>query len=562
MSGGFRGRALALATAGLCFAAACGGGNNTSNGATPASPDKQILNVNIDTEPSTLDPTQEQWVYEFDAGHAMYEGLVTPNAANTDVVGAAASSWDISSDGLTWTFHLRSDGKYSDGHPVVAGDFVTTYKRILDPTIAAPYADPFFDGTIAGGQNYANVDAKNPQAVKQFLDGLGVSAPDAKTVQIKIQQPAPWFKWVASLWMASPIEASDLAAAGSSFGTVSADAPTKIHGNGPFKLSEIVPKDHITLVPNTFYRTQPKLQKVNLLEITDANVEFAKFQNGELDVTRGVPPLDVAQVNGDPKLSKEVVKGPSLLTWWIDFNTTKAPFNNLDLRLAFSKSLDRASYVHNILKDVGTPITSMIPKGMAEYDNSGTAQNYDCTAAKASLAKAKAGGVTDAQLASIHYEYANSSTRKTSSEFFQQQWQSCLGINVTLDAIDSQTHSHHLRSLNYQIGGVSGWQADYPDGQDWFDIFITGSGNQFSGWSNKQYDAAVQKGDTTPKQSDRLVAYSQAQKILEQDAPVMFLFQNEKFFLMSSKVQGAAIHPLDGDWAGQIASMTSMYISA
>ena len=561
MHGGFRGRALALATAGLCFAAACGGNTSTGGGATPASPDKQVLNVNIDTEPSTLDPTQEQWVYEADAGRNMYEALTRAKADNSDVVGAAAESWTISTDGLTWTFKLRSDGKYSDGHPVVAGDFVASYKRILDPTIAAPYADPFFDGTIAGGQNYANVDAKQPQAVKQFLDGLGVSAPDAHTFIIKIQQPAPWFKWVTSLWMASPIEASDLAAGGSSFGTVSADAPTKIHGNGPFKLSEIVPKDHITLVPNTFYRTQPKLQKVNLLEITDANVEFAKFQNGELDITRGVPPLDVAQVNSDPKLSKEVVKGPSLLTWWIDFNTTKAPFNNADLRMAFSKSLDRASYVHNILKDIGTPINSMIPKGMNEYEAS-TIQGYDCTAAKASLAKAKAGGVTDAQLAAIHYEYANSSTRKTSSEFFQQQWQSCLGINVTLDAIDSQTHSHHLRTLNYQIGGVSGWQADYPDGQDWFDIFITGSGNQFSGWSNKQYDAAVQKGDTAPKAADRLTAYSQAQKILEQDAPVMFLFQNEKFFLMSSKVQGANIHPLDDDWAGDISSVTSMYISA
>ncbi|HUE59982.1 MAG TPA: peptide ABC transporter substrate-binding protein [Acidimicrobiales bacterium] len=558
---GFRFRTIALAVAGVCVAAACGGGNG-SGGTNAASPDKQVLNVNIDTEPSTLDPTQEQWVYEFDAGHAMYEGLVTPNAADTDVIGAAASSWDISSDGLTWTFHLRSDGKYSDGHPVVASDFVATYKRILDPTIAAPYADPFFDGNIAGAQDYANIDAKNPQAVKTFLDGIGVSAPDAKTFVIKLQKAAPYFKWVASLWMASPIEASDLASGGASFGTVSADAPTKIHGNGPFALGEVVPKDHITLIPNKYYRTQPKLQKVNLLEITDANVEFAKFQNGELDITRGVPPLDVATVNGDPKLSKEVVKGPSLLTWWIDFNTTKAPFNNKNLRLAFSKALDRASYVHNILKDVGTPITSMIPNGMQPFDSKPGPQAYDCNAAKQDLAQAKTEGVTDAQLSSIHYEYANSSTRKTSSEFFQQQWQSCLGINVTLDAIDSQTHSHHLKTGNYQIGGVSGWQADYPDGQDWFDIFITGSGNQFSNWSNKQYDTLVGTGDTAPKQADRITAYTQAQTILEQEAPVMFLFQNEKFFLMSSKVKGATIHPLDGDWAGDIASQTSMYISA
>src|SRR5712692_290845 len=395
MQVGFRGRALALASAGLFVAAACGGNNNTGGGATPASPDKQILNVNIDTEPSTLDPTQQQWVYEFDAGNAMYEALTRPKPDDSDVVGAAAESWTISSDGLTWTFKLRADGKYSDGHPVVAGDFVASYKR--------------------------------------FLDGIGVSAPDAHTFVIKLQHAAPYFKWVTSLWLASPIEASDLSAGGSSFGAVSADAPSKIHGNGSFQLSEVLPKDHITLTPNKYYRTQPKLQKVNLYEITDANVEFAKFQNGELDITRAVPPADVAVVNGDPKLSKEVVKGPSLLTWWIDYNTTKAPFNNADLRLAFAKSIDRVSYVHNILKDVGTPINSMIPKGMAEYEAS-TTQGFDCTAAKALLAKAKTEGVTDAQLANVHYEYRNSPTRKTSSEFFQQQWSSCLGINVTLDA--------------------------------------------------------------------------------------------------------------------------------
>ena len=558
---GIRLRALALATAGVCAAAACGGSNN-NGGTSQAPPDKQVLNVNIDTEPSTLDPTQQQWVYEADVGRNIYEALTRANAQDTDVVGAAASSWDISSDGLTWTFHLRSGEKYSDGNPVKASDFVTSYKRILDPTVAAPYADPFFDGNIAGAQNYANVDAKNPAAVKSFLDGVGVSAPDDNTFVIKLQHAAPYFKWVTSLWMASPIEASDLAAGGATFGAVSADAPTKIHGNGPFQLSEIVPKDHITLTPNKYYRTQPILQKVNLLEITDANVEFAKFQNGELDVTRGVPPLDVATVNADPKMSKEVVKGPSLLTWWIDFNTTKPPFNDKNLRLAFSKALDRQSYVHNILKDIGTPIQSMIPKGMDPFDSTGNAQAYDCNAAKQDLAAAKADGVTDAQLNSIHYEYANSSTRKTSAEFFQQQWQTCLGINVTLDAIDSQTHSHHLRQLNYQVGGVSGWQADYPDGQDWFDIFITGSGNQFSGWSNSQYDSLVQKGDTSSTNSDRLAAYSQAQTILEQEAPVMFLFQNEKFFLVSSKVKGYNVHPLDDDWVGDISSVTSMYISA
>jgi oligopeptide transport system substrate-binding protein len=556
---GFRFRAFTLATAGLVMAvAACGPSNGGSGGAAMASPDKQVLRVNIGTEPSTLDPTQQQWVYEASVGRIQYEALVKAKSDLSDVEGAAASSWDISSDGLTWTFHIRDGEKYSDGHPVVASDFVASYKRILDPTIAAPYADPFFDGTIAGAQNYANIDAKDSNAVSTFLSGLGVSAPDAKTFVVKLQNPAPWFKWVASLWLAAPIEASDLS--NSKFGQVSSDAPTVMHGNGAFEISEVVPKDHITLVPNPNYRTKPNLQKVIYYEITDANVEYANFQNGQLDMTEGVPPADVSTVKNDPKLSKELKTASQLTTFWIDYNTTKPPLNNPDLRMALSKSIDRASLVHNVFKDVGVPFNQFIPKGMPGYEAIND-QAFDCNAAKADLAKAKAAGVTDAQLNSMHYEYRNSPTRKTTSEFIQSQWQSCLGINVTLDAKESKSVSHDLGTLNYQISGLSGWQADYPDPQDWMDIFITGSGNQFSGWSNSQYDSDVKKGDTAAKTSDRLAAYSDAQKILVQQAPVTFLYQAENFYLLSNKVQGQVATPLDDYWYGDLASATSMYIS-
>ena len=554
----FRIRALTLATVGVMAAVACGNSTSGGGGAAMASPDKQILRVNLGTEPSTLDPTQQQWVYEASVGRIQYEALVRAKSDLSDVEGAAASSWDISSDGLTWTFHIRSGEKYSDGNPVVASDFVASYKRILDPTIAAPYADPFFDGTIGGAENYANVDAKDSSAVSSFLNGLGLSAPDDKTFQVKLQNPAPWFKWVASLWLASPIEKSDLS--NSSYGQVASSAATGMHGNGAFTISEVVPKDHITLVPNKYYRTQPHIQKVIYYEITDANVEYANFQNGQLDMTEGVPPADVATVKGDPKLSKELKTAAQLTTFWIDYNTTKAPLNNADLRLALSQSIDRNSLVHNVFKDVGVPFTQMIPKGMPSYEEIPT-QAFDCNAAKASLAKAKAGGVTDAQLANLHYEYRNSPTRKTTSEFIQSQWQSCLGLNVILDAKESKSVSHDLGTLNYQISGLSGWQADYPDPQDWFDIFITGSGNQFSGWSNSQYDADVKKGDTTAANSDRLAAYSDAQKVLTQQAPVTFLYQAENFYLLSNKVQGQVATPLDDYWYGDLASALTMYIS-
>ncbi|MEO8745489.1 MAG: peptide ABC transporter substrate-binding protein [Candidatus Dormiibacterota bacterium] len=517
-----------------------------------------MLHINITTEPTTLDPTQQQWVYDADVGRMVFESLLVPKADLSDVKPGAASSYDVSSDGLTWTFHLRSDGKFSDGTPVTAADFLTSYKRILDPTVAAAY-ESFF-GLIAGTQNYANVDAKNPAAVKSYLDGLGLSAPDDHTFVIKLQSAAPYFKWIAALWLAAPLKASEIAAAGSSFGALSADAPTKIIGNGAFKISEVAPKDHITIVPNPNYRTKPILQKVIFYEITDANVEYANFLNGQLDMTTVIPPANVALVQNDPTLSKQAVRTPTLTTFWIDYNTTKAPFDNVDLRLAFSKSIDRTSYVTNILKGVGTPITSMIPKGMSGYGPTNT-QSFDCTAAKAELAKAKAAGVTDAQLANIHFEYRNSATRKTSSEFLQAQWKGCLGINVILDAKDSASVSQDLRKLNYQISGFSGWQADYPDGQDWYDIFLTGSGNQFSGWSNTEYDNQVKIGDNSPKSSDRATAYTAAEKILDAQAPVTFVFQNINFFLVSPKLKGITYSAIDDYWYGDVGSALTQYIS-
>ncbi len=559
MRSGFGIRALALTTVGAFAVASCGGGGSTG-GVTPASPDKQILRVNIDTEPGTLDLSQQQWVYEAAVGRNQYEALVRPKGDLTDVEGAAAQSWSISPDGLTWTFKLRSDGKFSDGTPVTASDFVFAFKRILNPAVAASY-ESYFE-TIAGASGYSGVDAKDPAAVKAFVDGLGVSAPDAQTFVLKLSTAAPWFKWLLSLWMAGPIKKADVDAVGSAnFGAVTADAVNKIHGNGPFVISELVPKDHITLAPNKQYRTQPKLQKVILYYFTDGNVEFAKFQNGELDITRGVPSPDVPVVLADPKLSKQVLRAPTLLNWWLDFNTTTAPLNNTNLRLALSKSIDRDSYIKNLRKGIGAPITTLVPKGQKGYEPNDT-QKYDCTAAKALLAKAKTDGVTDAQLNGLHYMYAASSARKPGSEFLQQQWQTCLGLNVTVDAVESKTYARNLRTHSYSIGGISGWQADYPDGQNWFDIFLTGSGNQFSGWSNSQYDALVKKADVAPKESDRDAAYSQAQKLLAQEAPVMFLYQDEKFLLIASKVQGYTRTALDDDWIGDVASATTMYIAA
>jgi oligopeptide transport system substrate-binding protein len=547
----------------MAVAAACGGGTSGGGGVTAAPASQQNLRVNFEagSEPGTLDPVQQLWVYEAQVDRNVFEALLKAKADLSDVQGAAAQSYDVSSDGLTYTFHLRKDGKWSDGKPVTAQDFVYGYKRLLDPRIAAPYVEGYFDVTIAGAANYANIDPKDTNAVNSFLNGLGVSAPDPNTFVIKLSKPSGFFKWTVTLWLAAPERQDMVEKVGSDkFGAVNSAAVGTVIGNGPFMLSEVVPKDHITLVPNPYYRTKAKLQKVTLEEIGDPNVAYTKYQTGDLDMV-DVPTANAASVKSDPKLSKELHQLPTLLTWWIDINTTKAPFTNQKLRLAFAKGFNRTQFLNNVEHGVGSELDTFIPKGERGYSpDLGNIQKFDASAAKSLIQQS---GVSQSDLANIPLLYNSDSTAsKTASEFLQAQWQQNLGINVQLVGVDRNTWTHRVHKGDYTIAYQSGWSADYPDGQDWFDIFLTGGGSQFSKYSNPQYDDLVHKGDAATSQTQRDNYYHQAQQLLLTDAPMIITFQGENFFLAKPYLTGLTFTPMDDDtWYGDVITAATMYVA-
>jgi oligopeptide transport system substrate-binding protein len=230
-------------------------------------------------------------------------------------------------------------------------------------------------------------------------------------------------------------------------------------------------------------------------------------------------------------------------------NVKQAPFDNPKVRLAFAQAIDRDSFVKNIEKGRGISATTLIPKGMRNYaPELGTSQKFDATVAKATLASS---GVSTSSLNGVKYTYnSNSPTNKTIAEFVQAQLKTNLGVDVVLDGTDSKTVSKRLRTGNYQFGGPSGWGADYPDSQDWFDIFMTGSGNQFSNWSSKTYDDAVTAGDATSDNAKRDASYATAEKTLVGEAPVLFLYQRTGWFLVKPYVKGINTTPNDDQWLG------------
>ncbi len=536
-------RVLGVLTASGVIALACGS-TSSGGGSNMAPASQQILRVNSGTEPNSWDPGQQTYTYEANVGRTMFNALLRPNLQLTDVEGLTADTWNVSSDGLTYTFHIRTTAKWSDGKPVTAADFVYGWQRLLDPALAAGYVDPFFDQTVAGAANYASIDVKDDAAVTAYVNGLGLSAPDDHTFKVQLQAPAPYFKWVATLWVAAPIR-KDLVAAANGGTDPSwtdttglekwAQTPTSIVGNGPFVVSEEVAKDHVTMKPNANAWNKPLLSQLTYTFISDGNTVFAKYQTGELDII-GVPIADTKTVSGDPKLSKELLKLGVLSPYWMNFNTQNPLLTNPKVRLALAKSIDRDKLCTDVQQGQCGPLQVLLPKGFPGYDPAlGDPQKFDPAAAKQLLTDA---GVTPAQLGTLKLLTRDSTGSKTVNTYIANQWQTNLGANIQLDVLDGKTVTSNIRHGKFDIYGPDGWGFDYPDSQDILGNFTTQACHSLNWgcWSNLQYDALIQKFNRELDATARANEQKQIIQLFEGEAPVGMIYQNVEWDLVKSYV--------------------------
>jgi oligopeptide transport system substrate-binding protein len=532
-------RAAVTAVIAAVGLAACG--SSTASGPAAAPDSQQILRINLGTQPNSLDPGQQTYDYEGAIGRNTSEALLKPATNGTDLSPNAASSWDTSSDGLTVTFHLR-ENYYNDGVRVKAKDFVYAWQRILDPSLAAGYADPFFDTIVKGAADYGNIDPKKDAAkIPAFLSGLGLSAPDDNTFVVKLQHPASWFLNVASLWVGAPVRKDIIDKYGANWATV----PAQVVTNGKFKVTELVANDHITLEPNPLYKgDKPKLKKLIAYFIEDANTAFNKYKTGGLDVL--VIPLDNTDVvKADPKLKNEyhVYKPPG--DFWLTYNNKKAPFDNPKVRAAFAKAVNREELSAKVSHGQYTPLSVFIPEGVAGYNPSlGSIQKYDPTEAKKEL---DASGASPAALQDLHFLIRDTTTNKLLGQYLQAQLQDHLGVKITLDVIDSKTVTKRIRKGDFQFYGPDGWGMDYANPQDIMDIEITAGchGVQFECYSSKAYDDAVTKGDNEKDLSAALKDYATAEKIILTDAPVGLMYTRNDWMLVKPYVQSITATPYD-----------------
>jgi len=524
----------------------------------PAAP-SQTLRVNLGSYPDTIDPQKSSFVNEIAHLKLFYEGL-TRQDASLETVPAAAEKWEYNADATELTFTLRPNLKYSDGSLLNAKRFEYSILRNIDPSTAGEYASITDD--IAGAAEWRGADlaTATPEqltalkaAVKvQALDSkgnpcTGYDQKDCNTLKIGTKAPAPYFHTVMSLWVTFPAKQELIEQGGESWYV---DPQFQI-GNGPMVLSTLEPTVSGLFTPNTNYWRGTAKVNIEFRYITDTAVSFEAYKNDEFDIV----PLgaeDLATVENDAKLNAEKNVYPGSCTYALMFHQLKEPFTDQKVREAFAYALDRDSWVKDILKGLGAPTLTWIPKGFPGYDAQETRWGFDPAAAKQAIADSSYGSVD--KLPPVTLTFSDTPRNRTRYEWLSAKYKDILGITMELNPVEATTYTALTKDINTapQVY-ILGWCADYPDPQNWLSVYWkTGAFGQRIGYSNPDLDAKLNEADSTIDSAKRMTLYAEAQKMLTDTAPVAFFWNNVNSYLVKSWVKGIQTTPMDAGWPGDI----------
>ena len=463
------------------------------------------LNVLLKSEPSSLDVAKFLDTYSRSVMYNILEPLT--RVQNGVVTGAGAESWEISEDGLTYTFHLR-DNRWSDGQAVVAGDYLYALQRQADPTNAWPLASDMY--SIAGFEDVFSGAAA--------ADALGVTAPDDKTLVITLGNADAGFLTNTDIF---PCRQDYAEKYGDQYG---ADAD-KIIGCGPFVLKEWNHSSSLVFEKNDQYweADAVKLTKYTSHIMEDVNAMMSSFENGSLDY---VSVSNIHKFSADSNLTSK--KMSAARTFMIVFNCEDPVFSNQKIRLAFSLALDRETMAEIITGGTGTVATGLIPNECnvgslnfreAAGDVIGKLQNENPDPKALLIAGMEEAGLgSDPSALTVKFAWgATTADARTYSELIQQMWQETLGVKVELEFNDSSTHMSNVNTGNYQMASTS-WGAN-PE--PWFQLsrWANKKGGQ-SRWANSEYMQLVKQGVSTQDEAQRLELYRQAEEMLLSEAAI------------------------------------------
>jgi oligopeptide transport system substrate-binding protein len=505
-------------------------GTGPADAANLAPADQQVLRVQLQSEPASIDPAQDQDTSQETVIKQLFTGL-TRMTADLKPESAIADSWKFNADNTQVTFSLK-DTKWSDGQPVTAKDFEYAWKRFIDPRTASPYASLVL-GVIKGATELNTASISDTAKLQTLVDGLGVKAVDDKTLQVDLAQPAPYFPYIAALGNMGPVRKDIVEKDPATWAEVGS-----LIGNGPFVLKSWAKGTEIVLTPNpNYYEGPPKLQTLTIKFITDNAAAFANYQADEVDIVQ-VPSPEIPGIRANPQFDGQVTLTSRLATYFYGFDATKPPFNNVKVRQAFAAAIDRKTLNDQVLNGVNIPAYSFIPPGMPAHltqEEAGDTQVFNPEKAKALLAEA---GYPDGKgFPTITLAYNTTSDHALIAQRLQADLQSSLGIQVALDPRDPKTYFGDIQK-NPPPFFRSGWNADYPDPADWDRlVFGPGSDQNYGKWENPDYTKLLDQADKESDPTKREAIYKQAEKILAQDAGALFIYWYGNFRLVKPWVK-------------------------
>ena len=546
--------ALAVSLAACGSSASTGAANATGEAADAAEAGSTGFTVQLGPNPETLDPALNAAV---DGGNTLItieEPLLIIDE-NNEVQPGQAESYEVSDDGLTWTFHMRDGLKWSDGSDLTAADFEYSFKRLASPDTAAPYAETVV-GMIDGYQDaIGNPDADGNTTTDPDWDALNVHASeDGKTLTVQLSYPCSYFDKLASFVATSPVQQATVEANGDSWCT----EPDTYVCNGPYMITEWTPSERIVLSKNPYYvggwdSSKIVSDTITLLLLEDSSASYAAYNSGEAQLVKDVPTDEI------PSLTRVEDGGDFYLdeimgTYYISLNDQEEPFTDVRVRKALSLAIDRDYVANTIMQGIYTPAAALVGPGIVDengyfMDNANGGEPYISDDYEANLEEAKSllaeAGYPDGEgFPTITYSANDAGYHIPVAEYVQQAWGD-LGITVNIDKVEWSSFLPLRRAGDYDVSR-NGWSMDYNDPSNMLELFTTNNGNNDGKYANPEFDQVIEDSRVADK-ATHFEKLHEAEDILMNDAACIPVAYYNDFWLQSPSLKGTWHSPY-GYW--------------
>lgn len=455
----------------------------------------------------------------------LFSGLVSFDP-HLNLTPDLAASWEVSADGRVYTFHLRENARFHNGKPVTAQDIIYSWERAAGPELASDTALTYL-GDIVGINELATGQAEN---------AAGLKALDDHTLQVTIDAPKPYFLYKLTYSTAFVVDKENVESGEEWY--------RQPNGTGPYKLREWVRFERIVYEANPdFYLGRPSIPYVVYQLYSGVGIRL--YETDEIDIT-GISRYDADRfLDPNEPMHSELITGVNLCTGYITFDTTRPPFDDVNVRKAFSMAFDRQKYLDVVLGGHALPANGLYPPGLPGFNTSLKGLPYDPEQARELLELSRYGGPEG--LPPIVFTDGGIGTYVSPSvAAMAEMWEQNLGVTITVENLEQNYYLEQIYSGNHGQLISGGWCADYPDPENFADVlFHSQSGQNNGGYSNPRLDALLEQARVEQDVTRRISMYQQAEQMLVDDAAALWTTHSFSYELVKPYVKGYVFTPID-----------------